>query len=140
MRKFAKHENILPCPGCVDRLTDADGALAGWFHSRRNAQPAIELPMHVSWAFRDEQSQNEAVANHESKLPWPDSKHNVMINGKPCSQALDIFQINEDNQAIFDPIFCTKLYYSSVRDLFRLRWGGEFKSLGDFGHFELFPK
>lgn len=93
--------------------------------------------MHVSWAFRDQKFQDAALASGASHLKWPTSKHNHQENGAPCSLALDVFQINEDGMAVFDPIFCARLNAASVVAGYKLRWGGEFKSLGDAGHFEL---
>jgi hypothetical protein len=103
----------------------------------RSLQAATESMLHVSWAFRDEGSQNEAFKAGASKLQWPKSKHNTTQGGNPCSEALDVFQINGVGQAIFDPIFCARLNAASKKLGFDLRWGGEFKTLGDSGHFEL---
>lgn len=87
--------------------------------------------MHVACAYRNKEAQNIAFTQGDSKLPWPQSKHNLMP-----AKALDIFQ-QVEGRAIFDPIFCAKLNAESRLADFPLRWGGEFKSLGDSGHFEL---
>lgn len=137
MRNFNHHSIAVRCPGCVDRLLDADNALTEWFNEMKKARPLGEHPMHVSWAFRDEETQNAEVAKGASKLHWPHSKHNFMVDGVPRARALDIFQEDESGRAIFDPIFCAKVNAASIASGHTLRWGGSFHDLGDSGHFEL---
>lgn len=132
MRAFLKHDHAAAdCPGCNDRVQDAEQYLRDWFKFQKGKFPS----MHVSWAHRDEASQGQAFSDGDSKLQWPNSKHNLLP-----SQALDVFQINEQKQAVFDPIFCAKLNDDSKKSGYTLRWGGEFKTLGDSGHFEMESK
>lgn len=46
--------------------------------------------MTVLCGWRGEKEQNQAVADGASKTPWPRSAHNVMVDGKPLSNAVDV--------------------------------------------------
>lgn len=46
--------------------------------------------MTVLCGWRGEAAQNQAVADGTSKTPWPRSAHNVIVNGKPRSNAVDV--------------------------------------------------
>lgn len=133
MRAYAHHTHDLVCPGCQDRLTEAHPYMVDWFNCQKLSFPDL----HTSWVFRDEASQNAAFDSGASKLRWPDSKHNKMIDSKPYSEAIDIFQLSPTHGAIFDPGYCLKVREASVLGGFKLRWGGDFKEIGDQCHFEL---
>ncbi len=81
--------------------------------------------------------QNKCVSEGKSKAVWPTSPHNAMRDKKPCSKALDLFQIDEDGIARWVPIFFAKLNAENLANLEPLIWGGEFKTLGDSCHFQL---
>jgi hypothetical protein len=44
----------------------------------------------VLCGWRGEAAQNQAVADGASQTPWPRSAHNVIVNGKPRSNAADV--------------------------------------------------
>lgn len=127
MRIFEKHQQGPTCNGCNDRLMDADPYLQNWFLGRKTKDNSI----HVSWAHRDESAQMHAFDMGESKLVWPLSKHNSLP-----SQALDLFQIDSSGKAFWNPMTYAKISEESKMDGFKLKWGGEFKMLGDYCHFE----
>lgn len=85
--------------------------------------------VHIAWAYRDQASQDEAFKSGASKLVFPLSAHN-----KKPSRALDLFQLSPTGQAIFDPIAMARIYFEAGK---WLKWGGNFRTLGDAGHFEL---
>lgn len=128
MRKFPKHTQGTECEGCNERLKDAHILLQSFFSIIKDKHPSV----HISWVYRDEESQKKAVELGASKLPFPKSKHN-----KLPAEAIDIFQINENGKAVFDPGFCRMIFKESEQLGFKFTWGGSFKSLGDYGHFEL---
>lgn len=128
MRSFDKHQQGLVCNGCNDRLEQAEQYLTDWFH----AQKAKDNSIHCSWAHREEDEQNHAFDIGESKLKWPLSKHNAMP-----SQALDLFQIDANGKAFWNPMTYAKINDESKQDGYKLKWGGEFKMLGDYCHFEM---
>lgn len=92
--------------------------------------------LHISCGFRSKADQDKAFRDGKSQLKWPDSKHNnQLVNGKPLSLALDLFQL-VNGKAEFNKAFMNTLNKESAAS-YELRWGGEFKSLGDYCHFEL---
>ena len=97
--------------------------------------------MHISWAYRDQASQEQAFADHESNDHYPNSPHNHMDGTTPMSLALDIFQITEEGEACFSPQFCALLDSENQADREPILNGAKFKRLdgkplGDFGHFQ----
>lgn len=48
------------------------------------------LELTVVWGFRGKEAQNEAYDKGHSGRRWPDSKHNYMSDGRPCSLAVDL--------------------------------------------------
>lgn len=112
------------CLSCEAKLKEADPFLADWFHRAKVLFPDI----HVSWSFRDQAAQQLAFTSGKSKLPWPRSKHNQMP-----SQAIDLFQIDHNGHAIFDPVLMAKVFNTFPRGV---RWGGTF-AIRDNDHFEL---
>lgn len=120
------------CPLCEHKLEGAHPDLAEWYRGVKARHPDA----HISWAFRGKADQNRFFADGASKAPWPLSKHNHEKDGKPCSLALDLFQIR-DGRAIFDPVFGAKVNAENQAAGLKLVWGGTFKRLGDAGHFEM---
>lgn len=125
-RSRHSHEEI--CLGCEDRLKQASELIITMFRVIKEKHPET----HTSWVYRNEAEQDKAVSTGESMLRFPKSKHNILP-----SQAMDIFQIDKNGQAIFDPQFCYQAKKELMDAGFKFRWGGDFKSLGDYGHFEL---
>lgn len=113
------------CMSCEDKLKEVTPYLVAWYRKVK----AVYLDVHVSWGFRDQASQQLAFTSGKSKLPWPRSKHN-----QQPSLAVDLFQIDEHGNAIFDPILMAKIAQAfSVG----VRWGGNFPVLRDNDHFEV---
>lgn len=88
--------------------------------------------MHCSWVYRDKEEQEEAFNSGASRAHFGESKHNLLP-----AQAVDIFQINEHGSAVFDGVFCAHLNKLANQNSFDLKWGGDFKKIGDSGHFEM---
>jgi hypothetical protein len=128
------HTSDVLCPLCAQKLIQAHPEITMWFHWAKTKHPDL----HVSWSYRNQAEQTQAVSNGASRLNYPDSAHNKTdANGNPCSLALDVFQINDAGQAVFDPIFCAKLDAESEAAGYIIKWGGNFRSLGDNDHFEI---
>lgn len=119
------HTTDTQCPLCAFKLSQVDHRLVDWFD--RTVKP-FKPNVHVSWGYRDEQSQEQAVADGKSKLHYPDSAHN-----KLPAMALDLFFL-EDGKATWPS---HDLYEISQMMLDGMKWGGAWKSLGDADHFEL---
>lgn len=120
------------CALCSLKLDEAHPDLRTWYSQIKKKFNDC----HVSWSFRDKVSQNEAYAEGKSKASWPNSKHNIMNDGVPCAQALDLFQIASNGMACWVYSYFKKIKDESGPDI---KWGGDFKdkTLGDYDHFEL---
>lgn len=125
--KFPKHEQGHVCEGCLERLKQGHPDIIEAYNFAKSRYHDF----HVSWIYRDEENQEKARSVGASKAKFGESKHNLLP-----AQAMDGFQLDESGIAIFDPIFCTKLNQELKNAGFKLKWGGEFKKLGDYGHWE----
>lgn len=122
-----KHNQDESCPGCESRIKDACSEIREFFYFVKARYPEV----HCSWVYRGEKEQEEAYKSGASKAKFGQSKHNIVP-----AQAIDIFQIDDTGRAIFNGIFCAKINKEAHDAGFKLKWGGNFKSLGDSGHFE----
>ena len=83
-------------------------------------------------------SQNEAHAEGKSKLAWPDSKHNKTLpDGTPCAEALDIFQLCSNGMAAWVFKYCAQIASEATKNAEPIDWGGSWKVLGDYDHYQL---
>lgn len=98
----------------------------------------------VICGFRGEKEQNDAYARGASKLKWPNSAHNKT----PKSYACDIapYPLDWHDIAAFQAlgehvleVWDTMKSEGHV-DEWDLIWGGHFRSLKDFPHFEVRQK
>lgn len=128
------HHNSDPtCPLCAEKIAEAHPEMRAWFLDVKSRYPNA----HVSWSFRCEEDQNQLVLDKKSRLSWPHSAHNQMEDGKPCSMALDLFQIDEDGVGRWSPLWFAKLNAENENNKLPIFWGGNWKTLGDNDHFEL---
>lgn len=125
-----KHVNEDVCPSCEQKLLLADHYLVTWMRQLRSRYPSA----HCSTAYRNKEDQEMAYSEGKSHRHYPDSAHN-----KTPAMALDIFQLNDHGQAVFDPVFCARVASENISNGWHLIWGGHFKSLGDYDHFEYNP-
>jgi hypothetical protein len=127
------HTHDPVCPLCEDKLFTAHDYLKGWFRSLKSRYPNV----HVSWAYRGQADQEEFFKEGKTRAHYPHSAHNKTDEaGKPCSLALDLFQIDEDGVARFSPLFYAKIADESEKDGALILWGGTFKNIGDRDHFQ----
>lgn len=118
------------CPLCADKLSRAHEDLVSWFMIVK----AQFIDAHVSWSYRDEEAQEAAFDDGKTRLHYPNSAHNELP-----SSALDLFQIIQE-QAIWDPKFFVDLADFNSKKFPHILWGGRWKTLGDYDHFELVDK
>ncbi len=129
-----KHTPEAPCPSCERKLELSNQAMVSWFHWVKSFFPQA----HISWSFRDQETQNSLLAAHLSEQPWPTSKHNKLdLQGNPCSEALDLFELLDTGAARFAPGFYEDIYNLTKKEKLPIRWGGNFEHLKDYNHFEL---
>jgi hypothetical protein len=133
---MVKHTNDgAACPSCEEKLLQAHHTIAQWFRS--DVKPKHQ-DAHISWSFRDKKSQNECVTMGRSKLVFPLSAHNKSDDqGNPCALALDLFKLCSNGMASWEWKFCKDIADEAVSAGAPILWGGAWKSLGDYDHFEL---
>ncbi len=124
------HEAGPICPLCESKLAAAHPYLINWFRSLKKKY----INVHLSWAYRNLEEQELAVAEGKSKLHYPDSAHNKMP-----AMALDLFQEDEDGVARWSVSFFNLVNSENVTARLPIRWGGRWKTLGDNDHFEYDP-
>jgi hypothetical protein len=121
------------CQGCKDKLVGVHLALNTWFWDMKEKHPEL----HVCWGWRGEEDQHADFLSGRSKLDWPKSKHNKMLNGNPCSEALDVFTIDQYGIAHFDRKFYAALAEETTAAGYKITWGGNFPTFKDLDHFQL---
>lgn len=102
--------------------------------------------------WRGETEQNEAYENGRSKLRWPQSKHNVTVDGQPMSRAVDIApwidgRINWSDRALF-AVLAGVVFAAAAERNVAIRWGGNWSPkwapaenrFPDLPHFELLDR
>lgn len=128
-----KHQPGDVCNYCEKLLIDVHPELGLFFHWAKSQHKQL----HISDGWRGEDAQNKAFERGASRARWPNSKHNYMINGKPCSLAIDLFEIDDTGHGVWDSTFFQKLYNQAKDHNFFIGWGGNFKKIHDSPHFEL---
>jgi hypothetical protein len=118
------------CLLCEDKLKSAHPLLAEWFRAKKKNY----LNLHIAWAYRNAVDQNAAYKEGKSNAQFPNSPHN-----KEPAQALDIFLINEDGEAVWPPVLYAKIAQESKDEYPYILWGGNFSGpiQRDRDHFEL---
>jgi hypothetical protein len=132
-----KHTHDPTCPSCEEKKKDAHPYMRDWFDRTRFRHNDA----HISWSYRDKESQEDAFARGATKCHFPKSAHN-RVNPEtqaPESYALDLFQLTENNTAKFDPMFYARIADESNKNKDEIIWGGNFKSIGDSDHFQYNP-
>ena len=131
MRPRHTHDPI--CLLCEEKLATAHASIADWFRRAKGRHPTI----HVSWAWRGPEDQERFKAQGLSRASFGQSLHNHMDGDKPCSKALDLFELTQAGVARWDTGFFFRLNDENEAAKEPLRWGGKFSRLGDFCHFEM---
>lgn len=133
------HNSGEDCIHCDKVLEQVHPELALFFKWAKAKTIIMGYPqeLHISCGWRGEQDQERAFLDGKSRAHWPFSKHNIMINGVPCSHALDLFLIDDKGDAIFDKKFYEALYDNAKDSDFMIVWGGDFTKIKDFDHFEI---
>ena len=100
----------------------------------------------IIWGFRNEAEQNGMFDMKVSQKRWPDSDHNHMENGKPCSLAFDFApwvngDINWNDTHMFAVV--AGVFFAAANEIgCELGWGGDWDLDGttmdqrfmDWGH------
>jgi hypothetical protein len=134
MSLIPHHTSDPICALCEYKLTQADPKLATWFR----AVKLKYLNLHISWSYRNKEEQEQVFTEGKSLEHFPNGKHNQMMDGKPCSKALDVFPIDERGRADWDnkTIYAQIAAYNAENHP-EIHWGGNFAHLHDTDHFEI---
>lgn len=124
--KFPRHSDGESCDGCNKRMSQASDSIAEAFYFIKSNHNEV----HCSWVHRGKEDQESAFKSGASRAHFGESKHNLLP-----SEAMDLFQIIE-GKAVFDGVFCAKLNKELIEAGYELKWGGTFRKLGDYGHWE----
>lgn len=126
------------CLLCEFKLKDAVPFMRDWFHRVKAKYENV----HCSCSHRDAASQEQAYVDHKTHAHFPDSPHNRSNpdTKEPESYALDIFQIDEDGVARFSPKFYMMIAKEARDAKEPIKWGGDFRTLGDYDHFQYVPE
>ena len=123
-----------PCLMCLQKLKQAHPDIAAWFKRVKAAFPTV----HVAVSYRGKEDQMRAFEEHKTRLMWPMSGHNQSDSrGQPAATALDLFNLSDDGVAMFPPLYYAKIFAWCQEHKEPIKWGGNFKSLGDSDHFQL---
>lgn len=128
-----RHTHDPLCPLCEEKLATAHPVMRDWFRRVKDRHPSV----HVSWAWRGEEDQNRFKAEGMSNASFGESKHNHVEEGKPCSLALDLFELMQAGTARWDGVFFAGLNAENEASGEHMIWGGKFRKLGDYCHFEM---
>lgn len=128
-----KHAQGPDCPVCDEKLKLAHLGIASWFRRVKVLWPTL----HVSSSWRDQQEQTALLQGGMTRAPWPKSAHNHMVEGKPCSTALDLFTIEPDGIGRWPWKTYVLIDDHNKTHQEPVVWGGSWKSLIDGPHFEL---
>lgn len=130
---MSKHETGDICPSCEEKLLWTHSKLADWYRALKKLEPSC----HISWSFRNAKDQAAAYAKGTTKLHWPNSKHNRLVDKKPESVALDLFLLDADGIAKWPPAWFVKINDRNIASHEPIIWGGVWTQLGDGDHFQL---
>lgn len=115
-------------PACEAKLLTCDERL-----QRLMRAVNAEYPCLIAYGHRDQDAQNKAKVGGFSKVGWPHSPHNAFpsLAVDACPLPLDW-----DNLDAFKKFAAFVLQKADELGI-AVRWGGSFKTLPDFDHFEL---
>jgi hypothetical protein len=130
MSIFPHHTSDPICRLCEDKLQAVKKELQDWFHAVKAKYPSV----HISWGYRDQADQDAVFAQGKSREKFPMSPHN-----KTPAMAIDIFQINDKGQAVFDTAFFASLAATIKEQRLPFIWGGWFSTISDKDHFQFNP-
>jgi hypothetical protein len=91
---------------------------------------------HICQGSRNEVDQNADFAAGKSKLQWPNSAHNVFEDGKPFSEAVDLFVLSPDGTAQFPVDRYQSLNDQAVLTSQPVVWGGSWITFKDEDHWQ----
>lgn len=137
--------------GSLNKLNTVDLRLRNVATRALSMSPVDIIVVH---GWRGEEEQNDIFAAGNSKVQWPDSKHNHTRPGKlgeprPNSLAIDLAPyVNGEIDWDDIPMFCVVagvMFAAAAQQKQIIRWGGDWdmdrqtsdQTFMDWGHFEI---
>lgn len=142
MIQSTHHTDDAICPLCEAKLLTAHKLLGTFFRAAKVRWPDI----HVAWAFRSSEEQQEVYNKGKSNAMPGESLHNAIDSKKkPCSRAVDIFVIDADGIARWPEGRFAQMHawkdteFKHVMRLGVIQWKSRItgKMVLDLPHFEL---
>ena len=127
------HSNAGECVLCAEKLKGVHPDLATWFLDLKHRFPDA----HISWGFRNKADQERMVAEGKSKAHFGQSKHNYTKDGKPCSEALDLFALDDNGAACFPYWYYEAIWLDIKKNDELIEWAWNWKSFKEADHFQL---
>lgn len=121
------------CLLCESKLKDGHQFFRDLWPKLKAKFPII----HISCVFRNAEEQEYVFKLGASRKRWPNSKHNLMLDGKPCARAIDLFSIGEDGVAVFSPYQYLQVAKWCKENDLPIVWGGSWLKFRDQPHFEM---
>jgi len=126
------------CPLCSEKIAEGHPKLQDIWNKIKSAFPDC----HISWCFRNEKDQNRFYEEGKTRCLWPHSKHNVMKDDQPMSQAMDLFQISlATGAAWFLPEYYLKISDFLDSENLGIEWSGRWtqgkEHFSELDHFQL---
>lgn len=105
-----RHQHGATCPRCESMLAEGTQEIQNQYKIMKAKFPDA----HVSCVWRGEAWQNSLLEEGKTRKKWPNSKHNRMVDGKPASNAMDVFRLNQSGEAEF-----RREYYKQIAEHFK---------------------
>ncbi len=131
------HTDDLLCLLCLEKISTAHLKLQDIW----NLIKTEFKDCHISWCFRDEENQNSLYHEGKTRCMWPNSKHNTMVDQKPCAQAMDLFQLSSEGIALFPLAYYKKIAAWLIATAQPIVWTGQWtmahEHIVESDHFQL---
>lgn len=110
------------CDSCSRLLASCHPDLTKFFRTVKLLVPSA----HIASGFRTKEEQDDCNRRRTSKLVWPESPHNQMVDGKPMSMAVDLCEFDAQGVYVCDPAFFSSVYNLAVDEgeMDWMEWGG----------------
>lgn len=91
---------------------------------------------HIAQGWRSEDQQHADFLDGKSQLDWPRSPHNNQELGRPFSEAVDLFFLDEHGKALFPVDKYQELNNQVQLSGHKVDWGGDFPTFKDSDHWQ----
>jgi peptidoglycan LD-endopeptidase CwlK len=133
MKRIVHSNDLIQCMKCAELVSGCHPKLAQFLWDVRKEFPTA----HISCGYRSPTDQDKAFEAGTSKARAGQSPHNVVIDHRPMSLALDFFELR-NGQAFFESAFYFRIWSEMVEGKRPwIDWGGNWKQFPDRPHFQV---